>query len=168
MSLEIVKQLFDVAALSERTTSLDTVRSSFVSAVSNESRYREVDTTQRDVALDVIGTALSISSEGKVGRGDWDELRSGIARLKSYVFSDVYTQSLAKAHAARAAYVAAVVAFSTNDRMQVFESPESIDQMRILEPALKPLNKLRKTSPESLFYWYHTVSILEDAGISIT
>ena len=90
MSLAINKQLYDIAVLFTHISSLRTVRDSFAAAVATESRYRRNLSTSIDVAIDAIGTALTVSTDGRAGTGDWEQLRTGIQQLRSYVFSELY------------------------------------------------------------------------------
>jgi len=157
MSLEIAKQLYDIGTLFDRVTSVQTMMISFKNVVSREIRNRALEITYTDVAMDVIDTALTISTQGTLGPGRAKELLSGIRKMRSFVFSGTYTTAKAITHAARAAYLAVLVMNEPTVSLLRFEDPESIGDLTIRDHAYSKLNKLKKTNPEAFFFWYHTI-----------
>lgn len=164
MSLEIIKQLYDIGTLFESISSVDTVRETFSAFVKQESYYRGIQVTDEDVVADIINTALNISTVGVLGFGESEQLQSGIRKLKSYVFSENYTPTNAFTHAARTANLAATVVFSGEDKILHFDGPDDVKPLLIEEHEFSKLNKLKKINPEAMFYWYHTLEILKGAS----
>lgn len=164
MSLEIIKQLYDIGTLYEHTSSVVTIRNTFYTFVEQESYYRGIKPSVEEVAIDIINTALTISSGGNLGFGDATHLQTGIRRLKSYVFSENYTPTIASTHAARTAYLAATILYSFEDKLLPFTGPETVKTLLIEERELSKLNKLKKINPEALFFWYHVIKLMKEAS----
>lgn len=169
MSLEIIKQLYDIGTLFAQASSLGVIRQSFRSVADREAQYRELNISHEEIALDIIDTALTISSDGVLGRGKTKELQDGIKKLKSYVFSEVYTPTSATTHAARAAYLATAVLNNDESGIMRFDNPQSVRDMTISNHAYSKLNKLKKRNPEAMYYWYHVIGseVLRHAPVSL-
>lgn len=81
MSMEIMKQLYDIA-------NLEVVTNTFKSFAKTELRYREKnDLSDNDVVEDIIQTSLCIVSRGEAGAGDFNELQAGIKRVSRFIIS---------------------------------------------------------------------------------
>jgi len=160
MSLEIAKQLYDIGTLFDRVMSVQTIMNSFKNIASREILNRGLKITYTEVALDLIDTALTISTQGTLGQGRVKELLSGIGKLKSFVFSETYTTAKAITHAARAAYLAVLVMNGQTGPISRFEDPLSIGDLMITDHAYSKLNKLKKTNPEAFYYWYQSIDQL--------
>lgn len=160
MSLEIAKQLYDIGTLFDSASSLQVISDTFKAIASREIRHRGLEVTHTEVARDLMNTALTISTQGTLGRGRAKELLSGIRKMKSFVFSEKYTNEKAITHAARAAYLASLVLNGKTVPISRFEDPASIDNLTILDGAYSKLNKLKKTNPEAFYYWYQSIGQL--------
>lgn len=151
MSMEIIKQLYDVSSIFDSVTDLSITNKTFQAFAVNELKYRGKDENIdcKDVLMDVIETARCISTRGKEGQGKWEELQKGITRVKGFIFSESYYLDKAIVNAAKAAYVAKSL-LTENLTLQKFQDAEEIKEWII--PG--SLNKLKKSNPEAFFYWY--------------
>jgi len=119
-------QLYDIGTLYEHISSINTIRDTFYAFVDQESYYRGIQPSAENVVEDIIDTALTISSGGALGNGDIERLQSGIRRIKSYIFNEVYTPTIATIHAARAAYLAATIVYTRNNELLPYTSPQKV------------------------------------------
>ena len=160
MSLEIAKQLYDIGTLFDSATSPQMILDSFKAVASREIKNRGLEITHTEVARDLIDAALTISTQGTLGNARAEELLSGIGKLKSFVFSDTYTTAKAITHAARAAYLAALMIHGQAVPILRFGGPATINDLTITDHAYSKLNKLKKTNPEAFYYWYQSIAQL--------
>ncbi len=87
MSLEIIKQLYDIGNLFEKADNPETISRVFETIAKTELNYRKCDYLVDRVLEDVISTSLCISTRGSLGEGDFTALQTGIRRIASYIFS---------------------------------------------------------------------------------
>jgi len=154
MSMEIIKQLYDIGNLFDQAEQLDIVKTTFRKFADAELAYRERDgLTGKDVLEDIYQTSLSIATRGNDGKANFDELQSGIQRIKAFIFSENYHLEKAITDASKAAYLATVIKQDVT-AIEKFTNPDQMKDWVIEEPLNTKLNKLKKSSPEAFFYWY--------------
>lgn len=160
MSMEIIKQLYDIGNLADNVTDIETVKTTFKTFAATELSYRELDNlTEQDVIEDIYQTALCIVTRGTDGKGDFDELQKGIQRISRFVFSESYHIEKAIVHASKAAYLATLIKEDTA-KIEKFNNPLQMKDWIIQEPMNTKLNRLKKSNPEAFFYWYKISQIL--------
>ncbi len=137
---------FDVEEISD----INAVRRSYIEVGRREAEYRGASFSLRLSLEDTMQTALTISTEGKLGVGSYPDLKKGIEGLRQFVFSYKFGISHAVTHAARAAYVAACILYHEN---KLLRYDTSIDLLRLVI-GKKPLDVLKKSNPEAFYYWY--------------
>ena len=154
MSMEIIKQLYDIGNLMEVVKNLSIIKTTFFTFVATELTYRNIEgLTENDVLDDIFQTSLCIVTRGKDGKGNFEELQSGIQRMRGFIFSENYHLEKAIAHASKAAYISTLLKHDTKS-IENFENPVKIKNWIIKEPMNNKLNKLKKSNPEAFFYWY--------------
>ena len=154
MSMEIIKQLYDIGNLFDVVNELSVVRSTFYRFAKTELVYRNSDgMSESDVLEDIYQTSLCIVTRGIDGKGNFEELQNGIQRIGSFIFSEKYHIEKAITHATKAAYLSTLLKQDVSI-IQKFESPVQIKDWSIGEPLNNKLNKLKKSNPEAFFYWY--------------
>lgn len=154
MSMEIIKQLYDIGNLFDTVTDLDTIKTTFYRFAKTEIDYRNSEEiNENDVLEDIYQTALCIVSRGTDGKGDFMELQNGIGRISRFIFSESYHIEKAIAHASKAAYLSTLIHFNAKT-IAKFENPLQLKDWQIDEPLNNKLNKLKKSNPEAFFYWY--------------
>lgn len=159
MSLEIIKQLYDVGILFDVMDNMSVVSSVFKGVAAIEAEYRGLGIGYKDVISDIISTALALSSRGKYRINDFRQLQEGIKRIRSYIFSENYQIEKAIVHAARAAYTAAMI-YANELTVERYSGPQFDSSFIIEENSLEFLKPLRRTNPEAYFYWYNTWKLL--------
>jgi len=154
MSMEIIKQLYDIGNLFDVTEDLKTVKDTFQKFSVAELTYHETDgLTSRDVLEDAFQTSLSIATRGKSGDANILELQQGIKRVRSFIHSENYQLKKAITHATKAAYLATLLEYDA-DTIERFDSSTNMNDWIIEQPFNTRVNKLKKSNPEAFFYWY--------------
>ncbi|MEA4903993.1 MAG: nucleotidyl transferase AbiEii/AbiGii toxin family protein [Petrimonas sp.] len=162
MSMEIIKQLYDIGSLFDRSTNIETIKGTFRRFVKTELAYRQADNqTETDVLEDIFNTALCIVSRGDLGKGNFDELQLGIKRITGFIFSENFHIGKAIVAASKASYLSTLIAMDKKD-FGKFENPMQLKDWIILDPAYNKLNKLKKFNPEAFFYWYKIIEIMNE------
>jgi hypothetical protein len=167
--LEIIKQLFDVGVLFDQVQDVATVAESFAATVAKELRYRHLaETSAADVLVDALQTTLLLA-QMKLNRAPAKELapaelRRGIAGFRNFVIDGTFREDQAVAAAARVAYLAARLL--TQDYSPLPRPVPGADPRTFFvpHPDFNYLNKLRSVPGDALFYWHHTVALLEAHG----
>lgn len=154
MSMEIIKQLYDIGNLFDEAEDLDVLKSTFQKIADAEIAYRNQEgLTTEDVIEDIYQTALSIVTRGKAGEANFEELQVGVQRVRSFIFSENYHLEKAITHATKAAYLAAILKHDV-DVIERFDPSINMRDWIIEQPMNTRVNKLKKSNPESFFYWY--------------
>ncbi|MDZ7772226.1 MAG: nucleotidyl transferase AbiEii/AbiGii toxin family protein [Balneolaceae bacterium] len=161
MSLEIIKQLYDIGNLFDEAHDLEVVRRTFDCIAELELGYRDrSDISGSDVLDNIYMASLCVATRGADGRGDFRELNSGMQRINPYVFSESYHIEKAITDASKSAYLATILR-SDEVEMVKFDEEEDMTDWTIEAPMNTKLNKLKKSDPEAFFYWYKIYKIRE-------
>lgn len=161
MSMEIIKQLYDIGNLFDVVSNAKVIRKTFFQFAKTELEYRAItESNEIGVLDDIFQTALCISSRGQIGKGNFDELQSGVRRIKGFIFSENYHIEKAIQAASKAAYLSQIIKYE-QETIEKFEAPSQIKDFKIENPEYNKLNKLKKTNPEALFYWYKTIKLIK-------
>lgn len=156
MSMEIIKQLYDIGYLFDISSNMDVIRGTFNRIVQTEISYRGGSMTNHDVLEDIFQTSLCLSSRGAIGNGVFNELQSGIKRVKSFIFSEPYHIENAIVSASKAAYLSTLI--STNaEKIEKYTVPMQVKDWFLTDPKYNKLNGLKKTNTEAFFYWYKAI-----------
>jgi hypothetical protein len=159
MSMEIIKQLFDIGHLFNFVDNMPVVSNTFFLIAENELSYRKLKQfTPADVLEDIFQTALCLSLRGAAGKGDFVQLQSGISRLKAMIFSENFILEKAIIAASKAAYLSRCIA-SGAKTFEKFNDAMPMQDWIIQQPNETKLNKLKKSLPEAFFYWYHALNL---------
>jgi predicted nucleotidyltransferase component of viral defense system len=159
MSMEIIKQLYDIGNIFESVNDLSVIESTFRKFAKTEIGYREKpDLDEGDVLEDIYQTSMCISTRGAIGNGDFNQLQSGVQRIKQFIFSESYQIEKAITHSAKAAYLSSLIK-SDSLKIEKYESPEQIKDKEIKDQRINKLNRLKKTNPEAFFYWYKSYEL---------
>jgi hypothetical protein len=90
-SMEIIKQLFDIASLFDITTDLTIVADTFRKFAVVELAYRNLDPDNITQVLDdIYQTSLSICLQGEIDAKNFNQLKVGIIRIQSFIHSEKY------------------------------------------------------------------------------
>ena len=161
-TMEIIKQLFDVASLFDITDDISVTRNTFtkLAAIELEYRHLQKDNIQQ-VIDDIYHTALCISMRGVENPDEFKLLQDGIIRIGNFIHSEKYTLDSAIINAAKAAYLCKLLEYGINEVHHY--DPTKLDELvaqTVNQPFPTKLNKLKKTHPEAFFYWNEIQSML--------
>lgn len=159
MSMEIIKQLYDIGNLFDKAENLEVIKTTFTQFAETELKYRESKgLNKKDVIEDIYQTALSIASRGVDGKGDFEQLKLGIERIRTFIFSESYNIEKAIISASKAAYLSTLIEYDETE-IEKYKNPLQMKDWKIDEPMNNKLNKLKKSNPEAFFYWYKIYSL---------
>lgn len=163
-SMEIIKQLFDVASLFDVTDNLAVTSKTFKKFAKVELKYRNLDHENiAQVLDDIYEMSLCICLKGQVQPENFKTLQGGIKRIQNFIHSEKYNIDSAIVNASKAAYLSVLIA---NEATEIIHfNSQKVEQLRnalIHKPLHTKLNKLKKTNIEAFFYWneimkYNTV-----------
>ena len=158
-SVEIIKQMYDIARLFERVEDLSTTAAAFNRIVKIEMAYRALEDVE-DVYNDIIQTSLMIATRGKEGVGDFAILSEGIKKIRNFIHTSNYHLDHAIIDSSRAAYLAACLKKGVVSLDKYGGSASSVMNMELHDSLPSKLMKLRKTYPEAFYYWCKTSEML--------
>lgn len=161
-SLEIIKQLYDIARLADRVTDLSTTISSFRKIAAVELGYRSLPADLKPVYEDIRQTAMNICTRGYFDKDKFALLQLGINNIRPFMYKGNYRIEQAVADAAKTAYLATLIEHGVT-RMEHYDgNPASLLNITLSPRLHTKLNKLKMNNPEAFFYWaklgeiYHT------------
>lgn len=161
MSMEIIKQLYDIGNLFDVANDLEIIKATFLKFAETELSYRAIDGgTANDVLDDIYQTSLNIVTRGADGKGEFEQLQQGIRRITSFIFSDSFHLEKAITLASKAAYIATLIKKDAKE-IEKFETPKRLKDWQIGEPMNNKLNKLKKSNPEAFFFWYKIFELVK-------
>jgi len=161
MSMEIMKQLYDIADLVDIADNLEILSETFKTFSRTELNYRnKEEMNHNDVLEDVIQTSLCIVSRGTAGIGNFDELQAGIQRVSRFIFSEAFHLDKAITMASKAAYIASLIKYKS-EVIEKYNNPLQMKEWEISDPMWPRLNRLKKSNPEAFFYWYKIHEIIQ-------
>ncbi len=159
MGQEIVKQLYDIGNLFEEIDDVVSIKSVFFNFALVELKYRNLENDVNVVFNDIVENCLSISLRKQVGKANLEVLLLGLKQITSYIFSETYHIEKATVHAARTAYLVALM--QIGNIIERYNALEDMATWQILQPNDTKLNKLKKNNPEAFYYWFKYYSLSE-------
>ena len=157
--LEIIKQLFDVATLSEKINNSKNLVYTYDRAVMDEIGYRDIKATREDVLRDTIRSCACIIGKGIYDKDDFPLFIKGIYSIGGHVLSMKYSASIAANQASRVMYLASCILIG--QPFTPIEDPESYLQANIGKSQYKKLSYMRNQSPEAFAYIVEALRMIE-------
>ncbi len=163
MSMEIIKQLYDIGNLFDVVEDLEIIKTTFSIFAATELTYRNTEGLKKnDVLDDIFQTSLCIVTRGTDGKGEFEQLQLGIRRITGFIFSESYHLEKAIVHASKAAYIVSLILLDAGT-IEKFKNPKQLEDWKIGEEMNTKLNKLKKSNPEAFFYWYKIYELTTQA-----
>ena len=162
-SMEINKQLFDIASLFDLTADLSVSTETFKKFAEVELQYRKQEgLTTQDVLQDIFNTACCISLRGVVSPDEFQLLQQGITKVRSFIHSEIYTLDSAIINAAKAAYLSKLIELGKTEvhHFDKANVPALLDAV-ISDPLPTKFNKFKKSNIEAFFYWNEIQKLIE-------
>lgn len=158
--LEIIKQLFDVATLSEKIDNYQNLISTYDHAVLNEIGYRDITASREDVLRDTIRSCACIIGKGVYDKDDFPLFIKGIHSIGGHVLSMKYNATVATEQASRVMYLASCML--TGHTFSPIDNPESYLQANIGKSPYKKLSYMRSQNLESFAYIVEALRMIEE------
>lgn len=154
-SMEIIKQLFDIASLFDIVTDLSVTAETFHKFAIQELQYRGLKANgTQSVLEDIYDTALCIALRGQNKPAEFQVLQDGIKKVRGFIHSEVYSLEHAITNASKAAYLAKLIGHGIHKVKHYNPSDvKPLIEAAIQSPLPTKLNKLKKTNTEAFFYW---------------
>lgn len=167
-SMEINKQLFDIASLFDLVTDLSVSADTFKKFAVVELQYRKQDgLTVQDVLNDIFNTSICLSLRGGIAPKEFTLLNAGINKVRNFIHSENYTIDSVIINAAKAAYLSKLIEMGVND-VHHFDNDNAtaLSDAVISVPLPTKLNKFKKSNIEAFFYWNEVQNLMEHAADS--
>ena len=132
-TMEIIKQMFDVASLFDLTDDLSVTRATFQKFAAIELEYRHLDSGDIQPVLDdIYQTALCVCMRGQQNPEEFKLLQDGIGRIGSFVLGSRYTLDNAIVNAAKVAYLSQLI---TKGKIEVHHYTHANEAQQVEEDA---------------------------------
>ncbi len=161
-SMEIIKQLFDVASLFDRIDDLSAARATFEKIASIELDYRRMECGNLVPILDDIYTTSELICTGAYKNDqsfEYKELVRGINRIRPFIISEKYNNYSAIVNASKAAYLSVLLKKGINE-IQHYNPVIDMSSVKLNDPINPVINKIKSFRPEAFFYWMQIERIL--------
>jgi hypothetical protein len=163
---DIVKQLFDVAALFDAATDLSVVADVYATIHARQLIYRQANYTLEETLNDTIESAFfytQIGLKGGVETPAGLAIAQGVTNLRNHLVNQPFSTDEARLAAAKAACTAAWIQKRpelTLDDLRF--DPTQVHQLRSQQiPApWSPLNRLKGANPEAFHLWFQAHRLL--------
>lgn len=163
-SMEINKQLFDIASLFDLTNDLSITSETFRKFAAVELLYRKSDPSRlQDVLDDIFNTSRCICLRGLDNPEEFKLLQNGIGRVRSFIHSENYGLDSAIVNASKAAYLSKLIEKGLSEvRHFSSDNEQELISALIVEPLPTKFNKFKKSNIEAFFYWNEIQKIEQD------
>lgn len=153
--VEIIKQLYDIGFLFDRTTDLNVVKESYERVVEEEIGYRKLNIDANEVLKDTWVSCYTLAVRDTKS-DEFNHLQLGIKNFTNFII-DRFSIEEAITAAAKVAYLISLLNIG-NQKIERFKNPLEVKDWLIVDPTYNKLNKLKKIRPEAFFYWYKSIN----------
>ncbi len=138
--LEVIKQFLDVAKLIEDAMNFNDISDTYSEVVKQEIDYRGLAISKEEALQDTFDTALSILTRGAVNKSDYDNLKSGIRKIRNHVFGVTINGETVVKYASKVMLMSAQLITNTKS--------VTIGEMSyIKDKKFKSINGIKKVDP---------------------
>ncbi len=164
MTMQVIKQLYDVGELFDISTSFENIKTAFNATFDKENEYRNNTFTRKQVLQDTIDTCLvllQIRLKGFKGNEVSDYLEDGIRKIDSHLLNDKFAvDKKAKITASKVFCIANLLlnekTFDFGKDLYQSNAIQKLADINLPEP-YKRLNRLKPILPEAFYYiWQGT------------
>ena len=156
--VEIIKQLFDIAALFDKAQNFKIVKDSYIKISEEEIKFRELKITWKDSLNDTFKAANTIALRDTTNEY-FRHLQTGISNIVNFILTR-FTIEEAITCASKAAYMAILLQKNEIPKIERYTNPAQIKDFEIINPDYNKLNRLKKTNPEAFYYFYRAVMLI--------
>ena len=164
MTMQVVKQLFDVGELFNTATNFENIKAAFKETYKKENEYHPEKFTEEEVLNDIIEISLNICQirlKGFKNTNDTDCIEDGVRRIASHLLRERFRiNNEAKIAASKVFCIANGIknnkTFDLNNGKYNSSTIEQIKNITLLSPYEK-LNRLKPILPEAFYYIWQGV-----------
>ncbi|MEW5844736.1 MAG: nucleotidyl transferase AbiEii/AbiGii toxin family protein [Bacteroidota bacterium] len=164
MSIEIIKQLFDIGTLIDHVKNPETVFKSFINSVNKQQSYFNLNLNINHVFDDIFNTSLIIAKrERNVTEQDktyFSYLKDGIRGFNQYLSEGNFRIEEAVSAAGKVAFFTSLMRTEKFEKFGLYPTTDLPDQPEIVNTNYNFLNRLKKTNREAFYYWCHALELL--------
>ena len=161
-SMEIIKQLFDIASLFDRINDLSIARATFEKIALIELDYRRMDSSDLTSILDDIYKTSELICTGiytKDQSFEYQELVRGINQIRPLIISEKYNHYSAIVNASKTAYLSVLLRKGINE-IRHYDPAIDLRSVKLNAPINPAINKIKTFRPEAFFYWTQIEKLL--------
>lgn len=157
--MEVMKQIYDIAGIFDRISSLETVKQNFIKVAERELMYRGFDSTNyKAIFDDIINTSHNFCIYGRLDKKTFTTMRSGVSRLNNFIYGEKFREPQAQIAVAKAAYLASKLDTGSGSfSLEVFDRSIDMNDWIIIDHHFSALNKLKKHNLEAFYYRHKTI-----------
>ena len=157
--LEIIKQLYDIAALADHIDDFSEVKSNYTNISRNEIKYRELVIMPEDALLDTLRAATCIAGRGVYHPDEYLMLKRGVHNIRNHIYSENFNGEVVVQRACIVMYLA--VAILTNqDNLPCFMENDFYESTDIQLGEYGKLSYIRKIDKLAYKYLVETIKML--------
>lgn len=158
--MEIMKQLYDVATLSEIFTDQQELWNTYDKVVTGEIAFRNIEEDRNSVLQDTIRAAACIIGRGYTDPEEYPMYVEGANALDSHILRGKYNGETAAINACQVMYLAACVL--KRNPFKRIENPERYIDEKMAKSKYKRLSYIKKHKLEAYGYLVEAVRLLEE------
>lgn len=156
--VEIIKQLFDIAALFDHITDYGQVAQAYDRIVTEEIKFRKLTVSKAEVLEDTFTACHTIALRDAQSAA-FQHLQTGINHITNFILARFKIEE-AIISAAKVAVLAKWLLKGNDEKHPaIYKGASQLVDTLITDPAYTKLNKLKKSNPEAFFYWAQAVSL---------
>lgn len=152
--VEVIKQLYDIAFLFDLSTDMSLINKAYRRVVEEEIRFRRLSITLEDVLEDSFQACIDIT-ERDIQKEHFKHLQKGISNIVNFILEKFHLEE-AIVCAAKTAYLTKAIR-AEKQTIERYVQPDQVKELKITHASFTKFNKLKKSSPEAFFYWYHAL-----------
>ena len=154
---EVLKQIYDVASIFDRMTSLEGVRENFIKVAQGELAYKGLEPDNYQVIIDdIIACSFNYCVYGRVNVDLFKTMQSGVTQLGNFIYGEKFREPQGQIAVAKASYIAKLIEKNQTE-IERFDRNNDMKSWLISDHSYSALNKLKKHNLEAFHYWYKTL-----------
>ncbi len=158
--MEIIKQLFDIASLTDIAENFSNTAETFNKVVKEEIGYRDRDITREDVLEDIIESAACIIGKGFNAPDEFPYFLKGIQKIGTHVLAPHYQLAVSSEQACRVMNIASCIL--TNNIFTQIIDPIPYMQQDFSKSKYRRLSYMKRQDPVSYAYLAESILMLNE------
>jgi len=154
---EVLKQIYDVASILDRISSLNGVRENFINVAKGELGYKGLDPNNFQVIIDdIFDSSFNFCANGRVDKDSFRTMQLGVGQLTSFIYGEKFREPQAQIAVAKATYIVKQIERNQTN-IERFDRTIDMSSWVITDNNYSALNRLKKHNLEAFHYWYKTL-----------